>query len=103
MFAHTIIGYTYDAATHCDACAAERFGRCPCEQRDVHGQDSEDNEVLPIYAMEEHPENVYCDDCGDIIYEAEHADGQREDHGAREAGGGSDGEGYGSHAEAQEV
>jgi hypothetical protein len=59
-----IVGYTYDAGVHCDACAAERFGRCQCEHHDVHGEDSEGNDVEPIFATDEAAGELTCDDCG---------------------------------------
>lgn len=58
-----IIGYTYDASTHCDPCAAARFGRCTCDQKDVHGQDREGNEVEPIFSTDELVEELFCEDC----------------------------------------
>jgi hypothetical protein len=68
-----IIGYTYEGANHCDDCAAERFGRCPCDLADVHGTDGEGNEVYPIFAGDEQDGSVFCDTCGTTIYEKEEA------------------------------
>jgi hypothetical protein len=73
MNSFDIIGYTYEGDNHCDACAAERFGRCPCDQADVHGTDEEDNDVQPIFAGDEHSGSVFCGDCGVTIYEEDAA------------------------------
>jgi hypothetical protein len=73
MRSFDIIGYAYEGAIHCDACAAERFGRCPCDQADVHGEDGEGNEVQAVFAGYEHDGDVCCDDCGTTIYEKDAA------------------------------
>lgn len=64
-----IIGYTYEADCYCDSCAAERFGRCACDQNDVHGIDCAGNEVNPIFAGDEHKGTIRCGACGEVIYE----------------------------------
>lgn len=64
MNSFDIIGYTYEAAVHCDPCAAARFGRCPCEHYDVHGIDGDGVEIEPIFADSENVEELSCDDCG---------------------------------------
>ncbi len=58
-----IIGYTYEAAVHCDSCAAERFGRCVCLHNDVHGEDTEGNDVEPIFVSDAGVDGFFCDDC----------------------------------------
>lgn len=63
MNAYDIVGYTYDAGIYCDACAADRFGRCSCAHHDVHGEDDEGNDVQPIFAMDEDIEQMTCNDC----------------------------------------
>lgn len=63
MQSFTIIGYTYEGDAHCDPCAAERFGRCVCDQQDVHGEDGEGNEVEPIFAGDEGVYELVCGDC----------------------------------------
>jgi hypothetical protein len=59
----TIIGYAYEADVHCDPCAAARFGRCQCDQQDVHGEDSDGSEITPIFAGDEGVEELSCGDC----------------------------------------
>lgn len=66
---HEIVGYTYEAAFHCVDCTTDRFGACPCEVRDVHGEDSEGNDVHPVFAGEEAWESETCDDCGELLGE----------------------------------
>lgn len=68
MYGFTIIGYIYDADVHCDSCAAARFGRCTCDQYDVHGEDGEGNEVHPIFTFDEVVEDLSCADCGEALW-----------------------------------
>ena len=54
-----VIGWTYDADVHCDACAEARFGE-PGAQEDTEG-----NPIRPIFETDEQPEGGYfCGDCG---------------------------------------
>jgi hypothetical protein len=59
------IGYTYEAAFHCPACAIERFGREPGRpwvREDA--VDSEGNAVMPVAPWEEIEPTESCDTCG---------------------------------------
>ena len=61
-----VIAYTYEASIHCPSCTFERF---PTGE----GIDREGNEVGAVFAGNEFGPNeiVSCDDCGDIIHDAE--------------------------------
>jgi hypothetical protein len=48
----TIIGYSYEADTHCQECAEKRFGATLYSNTPV--QDNEGNDVHPMYSYEEH-------------------------------------------------
>lgn len=67
MKAWDIIGYAYEADTHCVSCAEERFG--DLEKADDEGRevlDDEGNEVRPIFASDMEDEE-YCGDCGELL------------------------------------
>jgi len=66
MKAWEVIAYTYEASIHCEQCALERF---PSGE----GTDREGNDIHPVFASDEFGPNeiVGCDDCGDIIHEAD--------------------------------
>ena len=57
MKAWNIIGWSYDAAIHCPACAeAARMSK-------NGAVDTEGNEPHPIFASDEIDTPQYCDDC----------------------------------------
>lgn len=59
-----IVGFTYEADIHCPECAAERFGWCACGvPNDVHGEDQDGNEIMPVYAGSEGVDDMICCDC----------------------------------------
>lgn len=60
---HDVIGYTFEADVYCDPCTAEVYGRCDCDQQDVHGEDSDGNEISPIFAGEVEGD-LFCASCG---------------------------------------
>ena len=64
---YEIVGYTYEAGVHCDGCAAERFGLCDCDQQDVHGEDDEGNEIVPLFAGDCDGSEI-CEDCGEPLF-----------------------------------
>lgn len=67
MYAWSIIGWAYDADIHCNACARKRFGD-DVETADPAPEDSEGNEIHPVFASDEiDPTGEYCGDCGDEI------------------------------------
>lgn len=47
------IAYTYDADTHCPACAEARFGRCGGGFIACCVRDSEDNSVSAVFSWDE--------------------------------------------------
>lgn len=64
MKAWTIIAWTFDADIHCCACTRKRFGP-DVETADPAPEDSEANEIHPIFASDEtDPSGEYCGDCG---------------------------------------
>lgn len=70
MKAFEIIGWAYDADLHCDGCARERFG-AKLDDDENAPEDSEGNEVHPMFAGDEHdPAGEFCGDCGGPIWEA---------------------------------
>src|SRR5688572_18996160 len=82
MKAWEIIGYTFDADTHCPDCTFDKFGRnLPPEFKGelddngvpVEAEDSEGNQVHPIFASDESADpkkDTCCGTCGDVIAEA---------------------------------
>jgi hypothetical protein len=67
--AWTVIGWTYEADTHCCECARERFGDA-IDNDDSPPEDNEGNEVHPMFASDEaDPSGEYCGDCGEEISE----------------------------------
>ncbi|GIV04064.1 MAG: hypothetical protein KatS3mg015_2894 [Fimbriimonadales bacterium] len=64
-----ILGWTYEADVHCDACTMARFGgRLPTD----NDADREGNVPWPIFAIDEwfnvgHSDVLACGDCGEIL------------------------------------
>lgn len=59
------VGYAYDAALHCEACARARFGAALDDGTAV---DSEGNEPHPIFSWDEgDAHGEHCDDCSEEI------------------------------------
>lgn len=58
-----ILGYTYEAACHCENCAENRFGQKLFDDLDPP-TDKEGNEVHPIFETDEFDTEQYCDECG---------------------------------------
>ena len=70
----SIIGYAYEADTHCVPCTKLRFPT-PGPQPDEHSipmyaEDSERNPITPIFSWTEILQDVHCGRCGDTIAEA---------------------------------
>lgn len=61
---HGIVGYAYDADTHCEACAFERFG---LDLLNPDTQDSEGNAVHPIHNWDESAPEDVCGDCFGLL------------------------------------
>jgi hypothetical protein len=55
-----IVGWTYDADVHCNACTQKRFSVYALSES--FATDSEGNMVHPIFASDEY-ENEVCGDC----------------------------------------
>lgn len=54
-----VIGYTYEASTHCVDCTKERFGNdVPDDAQDIEG-----NFIHPLFSTDEIYEGEFCDDC----------------------------------------
>ena len=71
-----IVGWAYEADTHCEDCARERFGR-KLDDDMTPPEDSEGNEVHPMFAGDAHdPSGEYCGDCGAEIVEPAEDDDQ---------------------------
>jgi hypothetical protein len=69
MKAWTIVAWTYEADIHCPRCARERFGD-DIDEAEPAPEDSEGNEVRPVFASDElSEEGEYCGTCGDEIAE----------------------------------
>lgn len=65
-----IIGWAYEADTHCPACARARFGANVAELEPCP-DDSEGNPIHPMFAGDEHdPAGEWCGDCRAEIWEA---------------------------------
>jgi hypothetical protein len=68
-----IVGWTYDAAVHCNDCAAGRFGisqdAYTDSGRSLQGIDSEGNDIHPytLDDLSQADSTVSCDDCFTII------------------------------------
>ncbi len=68
MNSFDVLGYSYDAAVHCESCTRERFPEADAEFSNV--QDAEGNELNPIFAGDEtDPKGEYCVDCGEELSE----------------------------------
>ena len=79
----TIIGYAYDADTHCVPCTKLRFPT-PGDEPDEHSipmyaEDTERNPITPIFSWTEILQDVYCGQCRGIIAEAYKPDDPDED------------------------
>ena len=69
MKAYDIIGWAYDGDYHCEGCAWRRFGRKLLDDTNPP-EDSEGNEVHPMFAGDEFGEDgECCGDCGAEIVE----------------------------------
>ena len=69
MKAWDIIGWTYSADIHCNACTRDRFGD-NFATADPAPEDDEGNEIRPVFASDEtDPAGEYCADCGAEIAE----------------------------------
>ena len=70
MTNHDPIAYTYEADTHCPACAFERFGR---NERGFIAEsptvDNEGNPIGAVFSWDEYDEGLYCGDCHGTIRE----------------------------------
>jgi len=78
MYSWTVIGWTYDADLHCNACARERFGARALD--DGTAVDDDGNTPLPVFASDEtDPAGEYCGDCGAEIAEPWDDDDYSED------------------------
>jgi hypothetical protein len=65
MKAWEIVGYTYEAGIHCTDCAEKRFTAATLKADTA--EDSEGNEVHPIFVSDEGWEDETCSDCGEGI------------------------------------
>lgn len=74
----TIMGYTYDADVHCPECTriyivntaqVQDFQAAheALEFGDVFLDDNEGNEIHPVFASDEYPDDWVCADCGEPI------------------------------------
>ena len=86
----SIIGYAYEAASHCPSCAklaVQRMQRDPQhpyagQGEDEHGipgdvVDREGNVIHPMFSTDNNPGGEWCDDCGEEIAPAEQATPRR--------------------------
>ena len=65
-----LVGYVYDVDVHCVTCAEARFGS-RVHDDDRPPEDSDGNEIHPMFAGNEYPlEGEYCGDCGAEIVES---------------------------------
>lgn len=65
-----IRAWTYEADIHCNDCAEKRFGYIALHQ-EPYAQDSEGNEVHPVFESDEAPaEGEVCGTCGEVISES---------------------------------
>ena len=68
-----IVGWTYEAAVHCNACAAARFGTDQDKRTDsgrsLEGVDGEGNDIHPLFLdqLSDFDYDVTCDDCFEPI------------------------------------
>lgn len=60
-----VIGYTYEASIHCEACARERFGD---RVDDVNTVDREGNPLHPVFSCDDEALEC-CDDCHEGLIE----------------------------------
>lgn len=66
MTAYTVLGYAYDGALHCVACANAHWGPESLASNAV--LDSAGEHPEPLFAAQADAYEV-CDDCGDVIWE----------------------------------
>lgn len=69
MASHDPIAYTYDADTHCPACAEDRYDRGPGGWIAEDCEDSEGNPVGVIAPWDDEPDGLYCGTCHGTILE----------------------------------
>lgn len=62
--AWTVIGYTADAATWCEECAAVVYG-LDIDNETTPALDNEGNDVHPIFASDELTAGTCCTRCGE--------------------------------------
>ncbi len=67
MKAWDIVGWTYEADMHCPDCAYERFGKA-LDDDENPPEDSEGNEVHPVFVSDCAEETEHCGDCGEGIW-----------------------------------
>jgi len=60
--AWTVVGWSYDADFHCPDCARARFGDATDDEDDPP-EDSEGNEIHPLFAGDEGAAGEHCGDC----------------------------------------
>ncbi len=64
----TIVGYAYDADTHCVVCAHHTFPPKPGNHGKIFGAtDHEGNPVRPIFDTDEGAAEDHCGDCGSAL------------------------------------
>ena len=70
MKTYDVIGYAYDADSHCLDCTVARFPEADAEFTGC--EDTEGNGISPIFADGDHdPSGEYCGDCGAELWEPE--------------------------------
>ena len=62
-----VIGYTFEADTHCNKCTEERFD--DDGHGHFYGEDNEGNLIHPIFDQDEVLETMNCGECGHTIRE----------------------------------
>lgn len=69
-----IIGYTYEADTHCVSCAVKRFAEVPHKGKELdehfipmRAEDGEGNEIHPMFSTDEQIEQPFCGTCHQSI------------------------------------
>lgn len=79
----TVIGYAYEADTHCVPCTKRRFpepGQDPDEHSiPMYAEDSERNPITPIFSTQEVLHDIHCRQCRAVIAEAYQPDGTDQD------------------------
>jgi len=67
MGTHDPIAYTYEADTHCPACAESRFGRSARGFIAKDATDDEGNPVGAVFEWDECPDGIVCGTCGGVV------------------------------------